>query len=105
MKRIFAVGILLLAVLLVFGCSLGGKAYHWKDETSCIQIETNDADLIDVLELVDYTKGSCPTSYKANKGCEYLNSAYDTSVTFYSKDSTASEMQDFCDLMDGELVN
>ena len=105
MKRTLAAGTLLIVVLLVFGCSLGGSAYHVVEDTACVEIETKDPDLIDVLELAGYTKGSCPTSYKASKGCEYIDVAYDTSVIFYDSESTDDDMKLVCDILDGTLVN
>jgi len=105
MKRTFALLTLMLAVLLVFGCSLGGKTYYSTDAWSCVEITAKDPELIDVLELMGYTKGSYPTSYKVSKGCAYLNDSLDTTVTLYYPDYTNDEMVSYCDIVDGELVN
>ena len=105
MKKSLALGTLLLAGLLIFGCSLGGKVYHLLEGTSCIEVQANDPDLVHVLELLDYKKGSCPSSYKTSKGCEYLDSSYGATFTYYISDYTNAEMQEFCDILGGVLVD
>lgn len=105
MKKSLALGTLLLAGLLIFGCSLGGKTYHLISGTSCLEVQANDPDLVHVLELLDYKKGSCPSSYKISKGCEYIDSSYGATFTYYISDYTNAEMQEFCDILGGVLVD
>ena len=105
MKRTFAVGTLLLAILFVFGCSLGSSTYYSENGLSCWEIDANDSDLIDILERVGFTKGSCPASYKTSKGCAYYEDSYDTTATMYYPDYTIDEMKSWCDSAGGELVN
>ena len=105
MKRTFAVLTLMFAVLLVFGCSLGGTTYYSTDAWSCEEINAKDRAQTKELERMGYTKGTCPTSYKVSKGCAYFNDSLDTTVTMYFPNYTNDEMVSWCDIADGELVN